>query len=173
MLRVVAFDGGNRNSGVVVADINQEHPRMAMDVRYLACITSSGERDMKQKIQNFFTGELAQYLPATHPVLVVYEKIHHQNFGLMRINKTIRDSCQRVGLGAPSFMWPTQKYKVTSHAHNDRKVESVRTARAVLELCDPAWVVRFEALGRKHDVADALLMIEYLKRNPGMVHGAP
>lgn len=157
--RVVSFDCGNKTTGVVIADINPPQVDIKfMDVKVLDVNTPH------VAFETYLSNIITPYLDVENVVVVYESMVFFPNWKLMRLQKTLKEFCRSRGTRTMCLL-PSQKYKGTSGSNKKKKDHSEATAREYLQHL-PNWLMRFESIERRHDVADALMAILYLNDHP-------
>lgn len=160
--RIIAFDVGATITGVAVADVGD--PTEALDVIKLGVLQTS----VKDKPDAFMaTLTSSGFHELIRPGdLVLLENMPGPNWTVIRRNKAVRQYFEGKGAHVQCLM-PNQKYGVKSKKSSARKQEAVATATDILK--GTTAYGEFTSFARNHDIADALLMVEYLHRNPHKV----
>lgn len=91
-------------------------------------------------------------------IKVYYERLVFNNFALMHIHRHVRQYFEAARLTVRTLT-PSQKWGVSGKGRA-RKDASVEAARRLLT---GEWLERLEREERKHDLADAVLMVKYLQ----------
>lgn len=178
MERIIAIDTGKMYTGVVVADIDTTNPEKDMDIIMMKVVKADDYADMRNQMDTLIDKRLMKLLDAVdYPCKVLIERLFHfsnkknymyKNWPLLKLHKHIRSLFESKGHRVMS-LYPSQKYRVSSGTNKKRKLCSVLTAKIVLERNDFMWTNVFNSHERNHDIADCLLMIEYLRRHKGKV----
>ena len=156
--RIIAIDGGNIYTGVVIADLKGG----VIDFVYMD-VFQTKDKKVKEIYGRYLDEHVEPFINKN--TLVVYENVFFRNYRLVAINKSIRSYFENLGIKV-RVMQPFQKSGVKSKTDTERKLQAVVAACNVI----PAdWIERFNSFERKHDVADAILMINYLKNNPAVI----
>lgn len=156
--RVIAFDLGNKVSGCVVADII-----------FGGCFHVVHMEAFENKSVSEMTAAVADYLENKENIVILYENTFmFKNWTLMRMQKALRAYYKSINPPITiKALLPSQKYKVAFGVNKKRKQSSVATASGLIATMTNEIIAQFQGLGRrKHDVADALLMIKYVYENP-------
>ena len=160
-MRYIAIDSGNHFSGIVVADI-VEHAQLT--IKFID-VFHNAQKAVSAPLNEYLKDRIAPFLeePGIDAVLLL-ETVYARNFRLVTINRVIRKYFKGRGIRCQN-MSPRQKPGVTSSRDVERKAQALVSARAVLAEHAAGWLDHFEnGLGsRVHDVADALLMVEYVR----------
>jgi hypothetical protein len=162
-VRVIAFDGGNHITACAVADITEA----GLTVHYIGTVEVTG-KPLKAYYEPFFVANIDRFLECELPILVLYESVIFNNFRLLAVNKCIKTyfTAKKVVVRP---IHPKQKWGVKSKKDVDRKRDAVVSAREVLATQEQWLIETFEQADRKHDMADALLMIKYLHVYPELL----
>jgi RNase H-fold protein (predicted Holliday junction resolvase) len=162
--RVIAFDGGNHYTGVAIGDISNG----TLTIRFVDVITIK-DKSLTPIYKEYFKSTIDEYL--TDNTLVIYENLRfNKNRRLQTVNTCIRKyfTSKQVKVGT---LEPRQKWGVTARKDTDRKKESIASTRALLELQqDDTWLTKFNSYPRKHDIADTILMLEYLNQHANVLN---
>jgi hypothetical protein len=131
----------------------------------------NAQRAVVVPMHKYLNDRIAPFLeePGVEKVLLL-ETVYSRNYRLLCVNRAIRKYFKTRGIHCKN-MSPRQKPGVTSSKDTERKAQALVSARAVLAEQAHVWLHHFEnGLGnRVHDVADALLMVEYVR----LRHGTP
>lgn len=147
-IRYIAIDTGKIATGVAVVE--------ASAVIHIALIETS-TKDKPTAFVAHVAADLDSFVQ--DGTVVLLEKMYNANWTVIHRNKALREHFQAKG-ATVRYVNPMQKRGVTARKSNERKAQSVAAAR---ELLKGDMLEKFEALSRKHDIADALLMISSLQ----------
>lgn len=178
MERIIAIDAGKLYTGVVVADIDTADAEKEMEIIMMKVVKAEDYATMKDKLSVFIDKRLMKLASEVrYPCKVLIERLFHfsnkksymcKNWPLLKLHKHIRSVFEAKGRKVIS-LYPSQKFRVSSGTNKKRKLCSVLTAKIVLERNDFLWTKIFSSYDRNHDIADCLLMIEYLRLHKGEV----
>ena len=154
--RIVAFDLGNQVSGCVIAD-----------VVFGGSFHVVHMEAFENKSVDEITSSVASYIDdCKHKVIILYENTYmFKNWALMRMQKALKAFYSRENVTLKALL-PSQKYDITSGINKKRKRSAIITATGILASMSNDLIAKFRNLDRKHDVADALLMIKYVHEKP-------
>lgn len=171
METIIAIDAGKLFTGIVVANIDVENLDKQMEIVMMKVIEAADYKSMQETLSTFIEKRLFRFGPSK----VLIERLFHvankktymyRNWPLLKMHKHIRTFFEDKGFKVMS-LYPSQKFRVSSGTHKKRKLCSVDTAKMLLEKNDFLWTKIFHDYKRNHDIADCLLMIEYLRLRRG------
>lgn len=178
MERILAIDAGKLYTGVVIADIDTNDKTKEMNIVMMKVVFAEEYTDMKEKLNKLIDNRLLKLLgEVEYPCKVLIERLFHfsnkkcymyKNWPLLKLHKHIRGVFESNGHSVMA-LYPSQKFRVSSGTNKKRKISSVLTAKMVLERNDFLWTNIFNSYERNHDIADCVLMIEYLRLHKGKV----
>lgn len=151
ILDILAFDNGKNNQGFAHAKLNDD---MVMEI-----VSINTKFD-----EAFVVSQLDALNPNTS--LVIYEnvfakgKMIYKNMPVIKQNKFLKKECVKRSIATRSLL-PKQKAIINNHLNTkERKISAVSCARTLLM---GTILSQFDEYQRKHDIADAILMIEYIR----------
>jgi hypothetical protein len=154
--RIVAFDLGNHVSGCAIADVVFGG---SFDVVHMEAFENKSVDEITRSIAHYIDD-------CKHKVVILYENTYmFRNWALMRMQKTLKSIYSGKGVILKALL-PSQKYDITSGINKKRKKSAVIAATGLLASMSDEIITKFRNLDRKHDVADALLMIKYVHEKP-------
>lgn len=154
--RIIAFDLGNHVSGCAIADVVFGG---SFDVVHMEAFENKSVLDITRSVAHYIED-------CKHKVVILYENTYmFKNWTLMRMQKSLKSVYTDKGVIVKALL-PTQKYQMTSGVNKKRKKSAVITATGILASMSDEIIAKFHNLDRKHDVADALLMIKYVHEKP-------
>jgi hypothetical protein len=163
MRRVIAIDVGYKVTGVACADLTHD---------------GRPEIHLLTTVLGDFIDKPAEYVRQIEDCLkdvvcpkdiILLERMMSKNFKVIARNRAIRKYYESKDVFVQDLL-PTQKLGVNKKKNADRKKQSVSIAEEVL--MGTGWFDTFQRMPRNHDVADALLMIEFIRRNPDKIKKA-
>jgi RNase H-fold protein (predicted Holliday junction resolvase) len=163
MRRIIAIDVGYKVTGVACADLTHDG---SPEIHLLTTVLSDfGDKpaEYMRKIQECLENVVRP------KDLILLERMVSKNFKVTARNRAIRTYYESKNVFVQDLL-PTQKVGVNKKKNADRKKQSVSIAEEVL--LGTGWFETFQRLPRNHDVADALLMIEYIRHNPDKIKKA-
>jgi hypothetical protein len=178
MERIIAIDVGKLFTGIAIADIDvgSDWNQKQMDIQMMKVVEATDYANMKDQLSNLICKRLIKFAKNYNGVSkVVIERLFHfsnkktymyHNWPLLKIHKYIRELFEKENIKVIS-LYPSQKFRVSSGTNKKRKLCSVDTAKMLLEKNDFLWTKIFNDYPRNHDLADCLLMIEYMRLHKG------
>ncbi len=158
-MRVISLDCGIQCSGVVVANVSSDN----VEIIHLAFVTSC--------IYEYCLSEIHQYVDP-YKTLVLYENLYmpklktvYQNWPVMNIQKRIRSYFLQQHANVRA-LFPSQKVGLIpgEKSKNRKKRAEDYVTTYLSTFSDKRISEKYNALSRKHDVADALLGVLYAQR---------
>lgn len=178
MERIIAIDTGKLYTGIVIADIDKNDLSKEMVIIMMKVVRADDYANMKEELNKLIEKRLMKLADEVdYPCKILIERLFHfsnkksymyKNWPLLKLHKHIRSLFESKGHKVMS-LYPSQKFRVSSGTNKKRKLCSVLTAKMVLERNDFLWTNVFNSHERNHDIADCLLMIEYLRLHKGKV----
>jgi hypothetical protein len=164
--RVCAVDLGNQNNGLVVAQLTPQ----GVVILHMECI----QMDVKQAGVNHVAQTILAQIAQMRCSRVFYENAtglrNHKssrNHNLRRLQNELKRQCGVAGM-ASTGMLPHKKYGLVPGGNNrNRKSASTGIATQWMAEHQPQWLETFGGMPRKHDVADALLMLLFVAQEEG------
>lgn len=150
--RIISIDAGNKISGIVVADVSVD----TLDIILLNVVNDNIIEYLKNTV-------LPQIKDTDNPMLIYENAIFYRNWDLIRINKRLRKVCETHCKNFSVIaLLPSQKVGLKT---GNRKEASIESAIRFISEHQSSYLEQFKSFERKHDVADALAMLRYVKEN--------
>ena len=153
-MRYIAVDIGKNVSGVVIGDIDNHE----LTIKHMEC------HEGKDLVEHVTT----HLIPEWSPKYVVYENTYigrgKSNYTCMRIQTTLRKAIKDMKDISVRSLLPSQKISMLpGKKHRDRKKQAEKYVSDYLANHDDHWSTVYQSMTpRKHDVADAVLMLLYV-----------
>lgn len=173
--RVISIDAGNKNTGIVLCDIDLAGRIDALDADK---VDAPDTKRMQSSLMEYCQNKLVPFInakPASARAIVLLEKVFKPknsfkcNMHLVRLNKALAEYFQAQG-STVVYMMPSQKDPCPSGTNEDRKEAS---REAVIRFLESGLYpkIRSKIMGqaRSHDMADALLMVRYFSTHSDMI----
>lgn len=177
MYRIAAFDVGNITTGYVVADVSPDETG-TLTIKTMGVMNVPDGFDTKQSSQYIIDQSKEHVLPllASHerPV-VLYEnvfytpKAKYRNMKVVNMNKALKKFFESKRMFVRSLK-SSQKVGIKPGTkHDQRKKQAEKAAKGFM---DAHWLEVFNEHERCHDIADAILMVAYVRKNPDIIEKA-
>ena len=163
MHRIVTLDLGNKHSGIVVADKENDEYTIS-HIQYVENF------DVNLFISTFLKKDDIEQHYKSSDVCIFFEVApsFYKNYSLTRLNIKTKKTLQDNGFVVKGLS-PSQKFKITG---KNRKLASTQyVEKYVLTMISIHLQNTYWSFKRKHDVADALLMLMYVKTKPNAIKG--
>lgn len=153
-MRYISIDIGKDFSGIVVGDIEENE----LTIKHMECYEG---KDLVDHV-------VVRLIPEWSPQCVVYENTYIErgksNYTCMRIQKAFRKAVKDVHDVTVRALLPSQKVSMMpGKKHRDRKKQAESYVASFLQENHAHWYGVYQSLmPRKHDVADAVLMLLYI-----------
>jgi Holliday junction resolvasome RuvABC endonuclease subunit len=166
--RVVAVDAGDTHTGISIVDVKEGSECEIVD---MLVVEANGMESMRNKLKKMINDELAGIAKASgKQPIVVLETVFNRNFALANLNKTIAGYFHAKGVTRHRYLVPTQKKYASTGYHRDKKAYAAQKMQEVIEAQFPYMLAKYNSYqGRKHDVAESLMMALYMDQEKARI----